>query len=522
MAHETLAYAAFRAVGVPAPRTGYAYVRVNGEDYGVYLDVETLDAIALQSRFSTTQHLYEGNYTNDMVPGAAPAFEVDEGSTTDRSDLDALIAAVDAPGSWTDNVSPYADLTEMTRMWAVERYIGHWDGYAGWDDSEYGNLYSPNNYYLHSDGAGQFSMLPWGVDQTWSTYPIATGFDDGQAVMFTKCLADPACAALYRDAVATVSSAVPNLHLDALADATAEMLRPWQELDPRREATLDDIDAGIAGIHDYLALRLQEAAAWLTPPTVTGVPDREPNAAGWYNAPVTIDWQATDDSGPATDPPDTVASIEGAVVTYASGPSCDPSYNCATGSLALSIDTVAPALAPTISPATVLLHASATATANGTDATSGIGTQGCAAPDTSTAGAHTLTCTATDNAGNTTTVSVPYVVQYRILGFFSPSANAKWKRGTTAPIKIALGDANGIRIPDIEAQGLVSPACRVMFLATGAQQASGCMKYDPANHQFTFSWKLGQATGPVWISVQLSYVGTSTITVLSAPITVTR
>src|SRR6185369_7170650 len=39
MVHETLAYTAFRAMGVPAPRTGFAYLRVNGADYGVYLDV---------------------------------------------------------------------------------------------------------------------------------------------------------------------------------------------------------------------------------------------------------------------------------------------------------------------------------------------------------------------------------------------------------------------------------------------------------------------------------------------------
>ena len=125
-------------------------------------------------------------------------------------------------------------------------------------------------------------------------------------------------------------------------------------------------------------------------------------------------------------------------------------------------------------------------------------------------------------AGNTTTVSVPYVVQYRILGFFSPTTSSKWKRGQTVPIKIALGDANGVRIPDAEAQGLLSPACRVLFVATGAQAASACMKYDVANHQFTYSWKLGQATGAVTISVQVTYAGTTTKTALSAPITVTK
>lgn len=522
MVHETLAYAAFRAVGVPAPRTGYAYVRVNGEDYGVYLDVETLDDVALQSRFATTQHLYEGEYTNDVVPGGSGAFEVDEGSDTDRSDLDALIAAVNWPGPWSEQVAPLADLTEMTRQWAVERYIGHWDSYSGWDDSAFGGLYSPNNYYLHSDASGRFSMLPWGADQTWSTFLFPIGFDNGHAIMFTRCLADAACAALYRGAVDAAASTIGTLDLDSLADATADVLRPWQERDPRREATLAEIDAGVAGVHEFLRVRAAEAAAWLTPPVVIGVPDRPPNAVGWYDAPVTIDWQAIDASGPATDPPDTIASTEGATVAYTSGLSCDPSYNCATGSLALSIDSVAPSLAPTISPATILLHATATATPHASDATSGVSSQGCESPDTSTAGVHTLTCTATDNAGNSTTVFVAYVVEYRILGFFSPASNAKWKRSQTVPVKIALGDASGIRISDSEAQLLLSPTCRVTFVATGAQSASGCMKYDTAEHQFTYNWKLGQTIGGVTISVQVVYVGTTTKTVLSEPITIAR
>jgi hypothetical protein len=522
MVHETLAYKAFRAVGVPAPRTGFAYLRVNGADYGIYLDVEQLDDVALQSRFATTQHLYEGNYTNDVLPGASGSFEVDEGSATDRSDLEALIAAVNSAGPWSQQVGQFADLDEMTRQWAVERYIGHWDSYSGWDDSAYGSQYSPNNYFLHSDASGRFSMLPWGTDQTWSTSPFATGFDDGQAIMFTRCLADPSCGPLYRDAVNRAASTIPRLNLDGLADSTAALLRPWQELDPRKEASRGDIDAGVAGVHEYLAMRLNDAAAWLTPPVVTGVPDRAPNGAGWYRAPVTIDWQATDDSGSPTDPPDTVASTQGFGVAYTSGPSCDPSYNCATGSISLSIDSVGPSLAPTISPATILLYGTATATPHATDATSDVASQSCGSPDTSSAGAHTLSCTATDNAGNSTTVNVGYVVQYKILGFFSPGLNAKWKRGQTVPIKVALGDVDGNRISDSEAQGLLSPMCRVIFVATGVQTASACMKYDTANHQLIYNWKLGQTTGSVTISVQVGYAGTTTKTILSEPITITK
>lgn len=224
------------------------------------------------------------------------------------------------------------------------------------------------------------------------------GFDDGQAIMFTRCLADPACATLYRDAVDLTAFTIDELDLDALADSTAALLRPWQVQDPRREQAMVDIDAAVAGVHAFMRLRAVEAAAWLTPPVVIGVPDRAPNDAGWFNAPVTIDWQATDLSGPATDPPATVASTDGANVTYTSALSCDPSFNCATGSVSLSIDTIAPALAPTLSATTILLHGTVTATPHASDDTSGVLSQSCGVVDTGSAGLHSLSCTAIDNA----------------------------------------------------------------------------------------------------------------------------
>lgn len=111
----------------------------------------------------------------------------------------------------------------------------------------------------------------------------------------------------------------------------------------------------------------------VAPPHVTGIPDRAPNAFGWYDAPVVIDWQATDDSGSATDPPDTVASTEGADVTYTSDPSCDPSGNCATGSVVLSIDETPPAVESAVLSATVISASAITSLAvTATDNLSGV------------------------------------------------------------------------------------------------------------------------------------------------------
>lgn len=89
----------------------------------------------------------------------------------------------------------------------------------------------------------------------------------------------------------------------------------------------------------------------VTPPAVTGVPDRAPNGQGWYKANVTIDWQSVDptpSAGTPTDPPDTIAGVEGQNHLYTSAQSCDPGNNCATGTLTLSIDKTPPSISASL------------------------------------------------------------------------------------------------------------------------------------------------------------------------------
>ena len=196
MVHETLAYQTFRAAGVPAPRTGYAFVRVNGEPYGVYLNLETYDDVSLKQMFASTGHLYENGFATDLKDDDWKWFEVDEGDEDDRSDLQALTAAAQGSGDFSDRMAGKADLAEMVSMWATEKYVGQWDGYAGVFED-----WTPNNYYLHSTTGGLFSMLPWGTDQTWVD---RIDFDEG-GLLFRQCRQDPSCEALFRQALARVT-----------------------------------------------------------------------------------------------------------------------------------------------------------------------------------------------------------------------------------------------------------------------------------------------------------------------------
>jgi hypothetical protein len=276
MVHETLAYAAFRAAGVPASRTGYAYVRLNEHDIGVYLDLENLDEIGLKRIFGSfddeVQHLYEGEDGHDVTSGEATKFEVDEGPK-DITDLENLIEATNGElgegESWSEHVAASADLAEMVKMWAVEKYIDHWDGYAG---HAIPGL-RPNNYYLFSELTGRFQMLPWGVDQTWVSNLGISGrevtFDGPGGVLFNKCREDDQCFRAYWRAVRDVRVAIGNLNPLALAESSATLLARWQEEEieqgrPEYDAEeIKESDAGVDATLEFIAGRSAEAYAWL-------------------------------------------------------------------------------------------------------------------------------------------------------------------------------------------------------------------------------------------------------------------
>ncbi len=279
MIHERLAYEAFGSLGVQGSRTGYAYVYVNGVDFGMHLDIETLDDISLAKRFGEFDHLYEGSYGNDVETGPADEqseidqrageFEIDEGSEKNRDDLKALIELVNRPGGddWSARVEPLADLKEMTRMWAIEKYIGHWDGYSGRKTS-----YQPNNYYLMSEPDGRFLMLPWGTDQTWDE---RLEFGGSAGVLFTRCLEDESCAEMYRRSLREMQAALAADDLDAHAAATAALLAPWQEMEmgnSRHEHGLAEIQSSVSGTRAFIAQRPAELSQWLAtqPPEVPG------------------------------------------------------------------------------------------------------------------------------------------------------------------------------------------------------------------------------------------------------------
>ncbi len=194
-----------------------------------------------------------------------------------------------------------------------------------------------------------------------------------------------------------------------------------------------------------------------------------------------------------------------------------------TGSLGANknivIDTIAPTVTCSTTP-TFLLgstgnHVSATVTDPGGSGPASSPVQA-AAPATS-AGPHTASVTGTDKAGNTTTLSCPYVVGYKFGGFTSPLPKSNVKSGSTLPLKFQLQDAAGHPISDTEAQSLLTPSCKIaIILVKPAGAVSGCPTYSTTSKQFQLNLKTNDTMkGANGVSITVTIGGT--IVTASAP-----
>lgn len=284
----------------------------------------------------------------------------------------------------------------------------------------------------------------------------------------------------------------------ANAFAAGRLLPVWAD---NSNATADNPDGTFRAFDIYTAVVTAP-----TPPTpVVRLSLPAPGATGWYtSAPVTGTVSATTPAGAVvslTCPGATLGSTEGlgtptatavvavsqqGVSTLACSATSDAGRSGSSVGYSVMLDSGAPVLAPSFTPATqpFPLSAVVTATPNATDPlldgfASGVASQSCGPVDTASAGAKTLACTAADVAGNVTTnPNVGYVVGYAV-AITSPGPGDKVHRGDSITVRFQLRDASGTPIPDTLAGSL---GCSVTAGMAGGP--SICAAYSASSHSF--------------------------------------
>ena len=273
LVHEWASYSVFRAMGIPAPRVGYASVYVNNVLWGFYLTLEPYDRVSLAWHYPSTKHLYEAMWTDrppDVTPGRATvAYNADEGSSTDHSDLEALITALKTFAISSAQVAKYLNVDQVAEFMAIEQYLNHWDGYtstAAW---------TPNNYFLHSDRTGRFELLPWGPDQTFGGH--SADFSTAIGLLFNQCYTDTYCQSQYFKSIAQVSKVANSLGLGQSISTILGIQRDGIVADTGRGISYTNTLGAGAGVSWHLDNATSEAAHFLkfqtygtihwTPPT---------------------------------------------------------------------------------------------------------------------------------------------------------------------------------------------------------------------------------------------------------------
>jgi spore coat protein CotH len=148
----------FRAAGVPAPRTSFASLQVNGKELGLYVVGEAVNRDFLSRYFKKSKgNLYEGANAD-----VNEKLEKDGGDTSEeQTDVRALArAAKEAdPAQRWKRLSTVLDVERFIAFAAVEVLIWHREGY----------VLEHNNYRLYHDPASeQMIFLPHDVDQLCS------------------------------------------------------------------------------------------------------------------------------------------------------------------------------------------------------------------------------------------------------------------------------------------------------------------------------------------------------------------
>ncbi|MBE0655099.1 MAG: CotH kinase family protein, partial [Bacteroidales bacterium] len=240
-----------RAWDIPAPRSNHVQVYINGDYYGLYINVEHVDEEFVLNRFGNNDgNLYKCLYPADLaylgtdpdsykiLSGDTRVYELKTNEETDDyTDLATFIDVL--------NHSPNEDLVcrmdalfntyDYLKIIAADIFCGNWDGY----------IFNKNNFYLYNNSAnGKMEYIPYDVDNSfgidwfnvdWTTRNIYTWQMDGneQRPLYTRMMNYPELRNQFSHYVKRLINNVIDMDsLIASIEIRKNMIAPYVVNDP--------------------------------------------------------------------------------------------------------------------------------------------------------------------------------------------------------------------------------------------------------------------------------------------------
>ncbi len=259
MMHERVAYWLYRSAGVPAARAHHARVYLNGEYYGLFTAMDTVDDKFLERWFEDpTGSLFEqhdGDFTDDYVQNN-DYFQLEEGDG-DRSALQAVADALESTGpSAIEEAGEHLNWESFQRYWAVGSVVMNFDAYpfrfAGDDCHVY-----------HDPITDQLHYIPHGVDETfYYNYNVE---DQALGHLSDRCKDVAYCRDAWARIVYDVLDVVDEMEMVAYAEFVRDQIADAASEDENRNYSMSYVTYYQGTMIDSISSRRSEIASQIGP-----------------------------------------------------------------------------------------------------------------------------------------------------------------------------------------------------------------------------------------------------------------
>jgi hypothetical protein len=237
-----IGYHVFELAGSPGPRAAFAWVKVNGVDYGLYNVIDPPNQDWLARHYADhSGNLYDGKYVYygaggytllDFQADLDGLFQLEEGTDVAHVDIDGVTRAIWENWSGPNYAAATAavvDWTETHGYLAAEQMTGHVDGYS----------LNENNYRFYFDPAdGKADFIPWDLDNAFTPeawWGKNWAYPPGH--LTASCWDDPGCYADQAVAVGDLIAAMSTVDWQDEIDRYDMLTAPYIDADPRKECS---------------------------------------------------------------------------------------------------------------------------------------------------------------------------------------------------------------------------------------------------------------------------------------------
>ena len=173
--HERLAYWIYREMGVKAPRSVHARLRINGQYNGLYAFTEQIDGRFVKENFDDRvgnlyKEIWPLNMNGQPFPelvylNALKTNEDENPSAALMLDFGNSIAAA-SPSEEQSILEQFMDVEDLMTQVAVDRTIRHDDGPFHWY-CFFGGCASHNFYWYEEPTTQKLYLIPWDMDNAF-------------------------------------------------------------------------------------------------------------------------------------------------------------------------------------------------------------------------------------------------------------------------------------------------------------------------------------------------------------------